>query len=218
VCAPQVVNPSGGLISKGHPLGATGLAQCAELSWQLRGEADKRQVPGVRLALQHNLGLGGAAIVAIYRRPTEWLSAKKTTNASGGAGPLPVPPPPELIPAAASTLQCAEIFKLMADELPKHPEVIKKVNGIFQYVITQDGKEAGGFVADLKNGSGSITEGKAAKADCTITVSDSDLVALFSGKANPQQMFMQGKLKIKGNMSYAMKLQELQKLRPQSKL
>src|SRR5205085_4963447 len=53
-----VVNPSGGLISKGHPLGATGLAQCAELSWQLRGRADDRQVPGARLGLAHNLGLG----------------------------------------------------------------------------------------------------------------------------------------------------------------
>ncbi len=63
-----VVNPSGGLISKGHPLGATGLAQCAELSWQLRGLAGKRQVPGARAALQHNLGLGGAAVVTLYRR------------------------------------------------------------------------------------------------------------------------------------------------------
>ncbi len=63
-----VVNPSGGLISKGHPLGATGLAQCAELTWQLRGTADKRQVEGAKVALQHNLGLGGAAVVGIYRK------------------------------------------------------------------------------------------------------------------------------------------------------
>jgi len=63
-----VVNPSGGLISKGHPLGATGLAQCAELNWQVRGEADARQVEGAKLALQHNLGLGGAAVVALYRK------------------------------------------------------------------------------------------------------------------------------------------------------
>jgi acetyl-CoA acetyltransferase len=63
-----VVNPSGGLISKGHPLGATGLAQCCELTWQLRGQADKRQVSGVTAALQHNLGLGGAAVVTIYKR------------------------------------------------------------------------------------------------------------------------------------------------------
>ena len=61
-----VTNPSGGLLSKGHPLGATGLAQCAELVWQLRGQADKRQVEGVSHALQHNLGLGGACVVTLY--------------------------------------------------------------------------------------------------------------------------------------------------------
>ncbi|MEX2393530.1 MAG: lipid-transfer protein, partial [Actinomycetota bacterium] len=62
-----VVNPSGGLISKGHPLGATGLAQCAELNWQLRGQADKRQVDGAKVGLQHNIGLGGACVVTMYR-------------------------------------------------------------------------------------------------------------------------------------------------------
>jgi acetyl-CoA acetyltransferase len=63
-----VTNPSGGLLSKGHPLGATGLAQCAELVWQLRGDAKRRQVEGARLALQHNLGLGGACVVTLYER------------------------------------------------------------------------------------------------------------------------------------------------------
>lgn len=61
-----VTNPSGGLLSKGHPLGATGLAQCYELTHQLRGTADRRQVEGARLALQHNLGLGGACVVTLY--------------------------------------------------------------------------------------------------------------------------------------------------------
>lgn len=63
-----VVNPSGGLISKGHPLGATGIAQAAELTWQLRGEAGPRQVPGARTGLAHNIGLGGAAVVTLLRR------------------------------------------------------------------------------------------------------------------------------------------------------
>ena len=63
-----VTNPSGGLLSKGHPLGATGLAQCFELTHQLRGSAERRQVPGARLALQHNLGLGGACVVTLYER------------------------------------------------------------------------------------------------------------------------------------------------------
>jgi cytochrome P450 len=62
-----VVNPSGGLISKGHPLGATGLAQCSELTWQLQGEADKRQVDGAKVGLQHNIGLGGACVVSVYK-------------------------------------------------------------------------------------------------------------------------------------------------------
>ena len=61
-----VINPSGGLLSKGHPLGATGLAQCYELTHQIRGTAQARQVAGARLALQHNLGLGGAAVVTVY--------------------------------------------------------------------------------------------------------------------------------------------------------
>jgi sterol carrier protein 2 len=63
-----VTNPSGGLLAKGHPLGATGLAQCAEIVWQLRGEAGVRQVEGARVGLQHNIGLGGAAVVAIYKK------------------------------------------------------------------------------------------------------------------------------------------------------
>ncbi|MBO9402339.1 lipid-transfer protein [Shimia sp. R9_3] len=62
-----VTNPSGGLLSKGHPLGATGLAQCYELTHQLRGTAEARQVEGARTALQHNLGLGGACVVTLYQ-------------------------------------------------------------------------------------------------------------------------------------------------------
>jgi len=64
----MVINPSGGLISKGHPLGATGIAQCAELCWHLRGWANNRMVKGTDAALQHNLGLGGAVVVTVYKR------------------------------------------------------------------------------------------------------------------------------------------------------
>jgi len=66
----HVTNPSGGLLSKGHPLGATGLAQCFELTKQLRGTADKRQVEDVSFALQHNVGLGSACIVTLYGKAT----------------------------------------------------------------------------------------------------------------------------------------------------
>src|SRR5207237_6336933 len=72
--AGPVVNPSGGLISKGHPLGATGLAQCSELTWQLRGEADARQVDGAKVAPRHTIGIGGAA-GATVSRPAEGTAA-----------------------------------------------------------------------------------------------------------------------------------------------
>ena len=62
-----VTNPSGGLLSKGHPLGATGLAQCFELTQQLRGNAGEKQVDGAKIALQHNLGLGGACVTTLYQ-------------------------------------------------------------------------------------------------------------------------------------------------------
>jgi len=62
-----VINPSGGLISKGHPLGATGLAQCSEITWQLRQMATNRQVPNCKVGLQHNIGLGGAVVVTMYQ-------------------------------------------------------------------------------------------------------------------------------------------------------
>lgn len=71
-----VVNPSGGLLSKGHPLGATGLAQCSELVWQCRGQAEGRQVSNVKYALQQNIGLGGACMVAIYKHGFPDLASK----------------------------------------------------------------------------------------------------------------------------------------------
>jgi sterol carrier protein 2 len=78
-----VINPSGGLISKGHPLGATGLAQCSELCWQLRGEADKRQVSNCNLALQHNIGLGGAVVVGLYRLGFPYTRKQLKLNLTG---------------------------------------------------------------------------------------------------------------------------------------
>lgn len=80
-----VVNPSGGLISKGHPLGATGVAQCAELCWQLRGECGARQVQGAKVALQHNVGLGGAVVVALYSRPEGFKRGQRRKGAPSGA-------------------------------------------------------------------------------------------------------------------------------------
>ncbi len=75
------------------------------------------------------------------------------------------------------------------------------------------------WTVDLKNGAGSVTNKAADKADIIITVSDDDFVALAAGKLNAQQAFMQGKIKVKGNMGLAMKLQTvMEAARPKAKL
>ncbi|KAF1839263.1 non-specific lipid-transfer protein [Decorospora gaudefroyi] len=78
-----VINPSGGLISKGHPLGATGLAQCAELVWHMRGWANNRSVKDTRVALQHNLGLGGAVVCTVYKRHDGSAATDKSDDEIG---------------------------------------------------------------------------------------------------------------------------------------
>ncbi|XP_071773798.2 sterol carrier protein 2 isoform X1 [Centroberyx gerrardi] len=203
-----VVNPSGGLISKGHPLGATGLAQCAELCWQLRGQADRRQVPGAKVALQHNIGLGGAVVVTLYRMgfPQEARShiiAVPTSSASGLEGFK-----------AYSVFQ--EIEKKLLEE---GEQFVKKIGGVFAFKVKggPGGKE-GLWVVDVKNGKGSVTNDPDKKADCTIAMGDEDLLALMTGKMNPQTAFFQGKLKITGNMGMAMKLQNLQMTPGKAKL
>jgi acetyl-CoA acetyltransferase len=62
------VNPSGGLLSRGHPLGATGPCGIAEIVWQLRGESGGRQVEGAKAGLAHVIGLGSACTVHIMKR------------------------------------------------------------------------------------------------------------------------------------------------------
>lgn len=194
-----VINPSGGLISKGHPLGATGLAQCAELCWQLRGEAGKRQVPGAKVALQHNLGLGGAVVVTIYKMG--FPEAARTHQIE--AAPTS---------AAVEGFKANLVFKEIEKKLEEEGEqFVKKIGGIFAFKVKDGpgGKEAT-WVVDVKNGKGSVLPNSDKKADCTITMADSDLMALMTGKMNPQSAFFQGKLKIAGNMGLAMKLQNLQ--------
>nr|CAB3254232.1 peroxisomal multifunctional enzyme type 2 [Phallusia mammillata] len=89
------------------------------------------------------------------------------------------------------------------------PEIVKKVNAIFQWYITTDGKVAREWEMDLSGGSGKIARGKAANPGCTITISDEDVMGVFSGTANPQQLFFSGKMKVKGNIMLAQKLEVL---------
>lgn len=100
-----VINPSGGLISKGHPLGATGLAQCAELVWHLRGWATNRAFPNTKNALQHNIGLGGAVVVSVYRRADGSTAPQNAAEGNDGRSRLGYNPAIEAHPITKEMLQ-----------------------------------------------------------------------------------------------------------------
>lgn len=198
-----VVNPSGGLISKGHPLGATGLAQCSELCWQLRGEAGPRQVPGAKLALQHNIGLGGAVIVALYApyQANGGIQKKVQTqrivaNPSSGESGFRVTPYLRILEQA------------MNDD---KDGLIEKHRGTYGFKVKKPSGEEGFWVINAKVGKGSVEFNSKLKPDVTFIVNDEDVVELITGKLNPQKAFFQGKVKIQGNMGLAMKLVDLQR-------
>lgn len=197
-----VINPSGGLISKGHPLGATGLAQCAELCWQLRGMAGRRQVPGAKLALQHNIGLGGAVVVALYKLGFSQYDERGSvgfhyTNADVDPDDF-----------KASILFKALEAAMQTDE----DNLIQRVRGVYAFKVRNgpNGKE-GYWIINAKTGKGSVEFNGKAKPDVTFIMDDADIVDLISGKLNPQKAFFQGKIKIQGNMGLAMKLTDLQR-------
>ncbi|PNF18238.1 Non-specific lipid-transfer protein [Cryptotermes secundus] len=197
-----VINPSGGLISKGHPLGATGLAQCAELCWQLRGMAGRRQVPDAKIALQHNIGLGGAVVVALYKLGFPGASEGRSVSlnyTNAGIDPDDF---------KASILFKALEAAMQADE----DNLIEKVRGIYAFKVRNgpNGKE-GYWIVNAKTDKGSVEFNGKAKPDVTFIMDDGDVVDLISGKLNPQKAFFQGKIKIQGNMGLAMKLQDLQR-------
>lgn len=140
-----VINPSGGLISKGHPLGATGIAQCSELCWQLRGEADKRQVQNAALALQHNIGLGGAVVVALYSlgfpsHDNRKIGLRRVAAATSEAGFKVTP-----------YLKILEQVMLLDED-----NLVEKFRGIFGFKVKKSSGEEGYWVINTKVGKGTV--------------------------------------------------------------
>eukprot|EP01112_Ceratiomyxa_fruticulosa_P011320 TRINITY_DN3063_c0_g1_i1.p1 TRINITY_DN3063_c0_g1~~TRINITY_DN3063_c0_g1_i1.p1 ORF type:complete len:118 (-),score=26.76 TRINITY_DN3063_c0_g1_i1:298-651(-) len=116
----------------------------------------------------------------------------------------------------------ADAIQTTFDELTKviagNPDLLKKINGIYLFEITTSKGEVQKWTVDLKNAPGKVSKSSDGKVDCTLTMKEQDFVDLMNGKITGQQAFMQSKLKIKGNMSYAMKLNELTKAKPKAKL
>ena len=106
-------------------------------------------------------------------------------------------------------LEAAAIFQKMAPILAKAgPETVAKVLAVYAFEIrAKKGDKPAVFTVDLKNGGGAIAEGKieGVKPDATFVMLDSDFVKLVQGKLNAQDAFMQGKMKIRGNMKAALK-------------
>jgi len=110
---------------------------------------------------------------------------------------------------AASNFKAATLFIELEKKMSTNgAELVKQINGIYQFDLSKDGK-AESWTVDLKNGNGKLIHGKAEKADCTISAADDDFIQIITGKMNPQEAFMAGKLKIKGNIQLAMKLSSL---------
>ncbi|KAK7601280.1 hypothetical protein V9T40_008721 [Parthenolecanium corni] len=197
-----VINPSGGLISKGHPLGATGLAQCAELCWQLRGEAGKRQVLDAKLALQHNIGLGGAVVVGLYQHGFPHTLKNPPLE----------PSPVNSFVDDPSCFKVGPLFKILEEMMHDDKDnLIEKVRGIYCFKVKNSKNQEGMWIINAKVGKGSVTYCGKDKPDVTFSMKDEDVFDLISGKLNPQQAFFQGKVKIQGNMGLALKLTDLQK-------
>lgn len=116
-------------------------------------------------------------------------------------------------PTTMTELKSAGVFKELGNRLSSQPDLVKKVNAIFLWIITKDGKEVAKYTVDLATGKGEIYEGepKSGKAGVTLTLDDENMSGLVTGKLNPQQAFMSGKLKIKGNIMLTQKLQTLLK-------
>jgi len=200
-----VVNPSGGLISKGHPLGATGLAQCAELCWQVRGMAGPRQVKDVKYALQHNIGLGGAVVVGIYKK----------LNSNRGWDREDQSADPEVLEkfeqAEGSRLQQqtveAEVVSSSAKMLKSYilleqaKNYCSKVGHVYNFIIKTSSQNKMVYLTlDLKTEPGSLKEGANKSPDAVILVQDEDLVDLANGKLSLQNAIQKQKMKMKGKV------------------
>lgn len=181
-----VVNPSGGLISKGHPLGATGIAQCSELCWQLRNEAGARQVKNAKLALQHNIGLGGAVVVALYKLGFP-------------SGTIDINPPKEIF-----KLKSAEFFERSLPLIKTAEGALdKKVKGSVTVRVQDDNSD---YVAEgtvyIDKGKVDISFEPNSNADCIVSIYDSILYDILHKKTTFEKAFFAGKLKVKGNLGF----------------
>jgi len=131
-------------------IGATGIAQCAELCWQLRGEAGKRQVKNVKYALQHNIGLGGAALVGIYALgfpKSSSGSSSSTASTDSGSSDLK---------ATTTQHKSGKFFEDIEARLKQDQTLVSKINAIIEFSIGLGDNKTISYIVDVKNAPGSV--------------------------------------------------------------
>ncbi|CAK5082168.1 unnamed protein product [Meloidogyne enterolobii] len=208
-----VINPSGGLISKGHPIGATGIAQAVELCNQLRKRCGARQVTNAVYALQHNIGsrivfrpdrqpspengIGGAGVVAIYKLGfPELANKKKEENGE-----------------MSSEFKSDAIFEEIKERAEQEIDLVKQVGSCFKFVISSpNSSKKREWIVDLKCSPpyvGLSDNKENTKPEVTLTLDDQILMNIAKGKIKADQAFLQRKLKISGDFKKAMKLKDI---------
>jgi len=185
--------------------GAPEKADCTLIT----GEADfvklmTGQANGQQLFMQGKLKIQGNMALA--------MKLDKIPKAPTGSAPAAAAPA-AAAPAASSSgsFRAQAVFDELTKRIAENPSLVQQIGGVYHFNITNGPAGAtGSWTVDLKSGKGSVASGKPEKADCTLVVGDEDFVGMMTGKLNSQQLFMQGKLKIQGNMGLAMKLNKLQ--------
>eukprot|EP01113_Clastostelium_recurvatum_P007737 TRINITY_DN13614_c0_g1_i2.p1 TRINITY_DN13614_c0_g1~~TRINITY_DN13614_c0_g1_i2.p1 ORF type:complete len:262 (-),score=121.89 TRINITY_DN13614_c0_g1_i2:94-879(-) len=174
-----------------------------------------------KLKIQGNMSFAMklGQVVAGKKKPAAPAASKPAVSAAPAAGSSPSPAASSSSSSSSSSGSPAvsAVFDTLSKAITANPDLIKKINGVYQFNITPASGAAQQWSVDLKSAPG-VKQGPAAKPDCTLVLKEQDFLDMMSGKLNGQQAFMQGKLKIQGNMSYAMKLNDLTKAMPKAKL
>eukprot|EP01111_Echinosteliopsis_oligospora_P006341 TRINITY_DN2043_c0_g1_i1.p1 TRINITY_DN2043_c0_g1~~TRINITY_DN2043_c0_g1_i1.p1 ORF type:complete len:488 (-),score=156.93 TRINITY_DN2043_c0_g1_i1:62-1399(-) len=136
----------------------------------------------------------------------------KMPGGSSAAPKAAAAPATKAAGVAVPGFQSSAIFEAIEQSLKVNGDkMVKAVGGVYQFNVKGAEGKVQSWALDLKNGAGSITAAPAPKADCTLTLADADLGPILTGKVNAQQAFMQGKLKVGGNMGLATKLGNVMK-------
>jgi len=156
---------------------------------------------GQQLFMQGKLKLQGNMALAMKLDKLPKSPAPSSEPSPAASAPAPA--------ASSGSFRATAVFEDLRKKIAENPSLVQQIAGVYHFQINGPGGTKS-WTVDLKSGKGSVSEGKPEKADVTLITSDEDFVGMMTGKANSQQLFMQGKLKIQGNMAFAMKLNKLQ--------